>query len=379
MKSVFNVGLLLVILTFIGCGGGQSGVGGNSTGSSAITSVYKYYVYTANFADNTISSFSMNRNTGILTPIEITSAGLGANPLSLTINPSGDKLYVAKAAGADTSSNLQIFSIDKSTGALKPFQDLRINDVNNSPNTGHSVTGVSFSQNGSLVYVSLNDGEAKIYSVSSLTGKIILSKTISISSSTRTLIHPSGKFMFWGNGAITIWPINQTTGDIDLLSKGGGAYSFPSMSAETMVFSPDGNRIYIGSNGSGNINSYNLDLINGTASFLETTVVGSTSRGLAISNFGKALIAVESNSGILHSYLVNQSSGTLTEVDKKPTGAYPVHVAFIPDGNYAFVTNSAGNSLSTFSVEESTGAMKSIGTVSTGSGPLFTVIARIPQ
>ena len=100
MKKSLKLFLILSVATFLGCGGGKSG-SGNSIMSSSLTSSYKYFVYVANNFDSTISSFSMNRETGILTSIE-TTASVG-NPVSIASSPSGNKLYVANGKRQFTS------------------------------------------------------------------------------------------------------------------------------------------------------------------------------------------------------------------------------------------------------------------------------------
>jgi 6-phosphogluconolactonase (cycloisomerase 2 family) len=129
--------------------------------------------------------------------------------------------------------------------------------------------------------------------------------------------------------------------------------------------------------GYGLINYYNLDLTNRTATSIQMASVGNSAGGIAISNFGKVLIATEPNTNKLHSYLINSSTGALAEVDSKPTENYPHQALFFPDGQYALVINKTSKSVSTFLVDENSGVLKSIGTASVGSDPQDIVLSKV--
>lgn len=357
-SSINNLFLILSLISLFSCGGGKSGSGVSSLNSS-LTSPYKYFVYVANTSDNTISSFSMNRANGLLTPIETTASE--GNPVSLAVSPSGDKLYVAKSS----SANLQVFSINKTNGALVPFQSISANSS--------SQSSVAVSADGRFVYLTSWSGVGNTYSVSALTGNLFPVKSIDVTSS-KVYIHPNGNLMFLMSGTgITFWPINQSTGEA-LIS--GGAYTASMSQPQTMALSPDGRMYASFNNGYGLINSYNLDLTNRTASSIQMASIGNSAGGIAISNFGKVLIATEPNNNKLHSYLINSSTGALTEVDSKPTENNPQQALFFPDGQYALVVNRASKSVSTFLVDENSGTLKSVGSASVGTDSNALVIVK---
>lgn len=301
-------------------------------------------------------------NLGVLTPIETTASE--GNPISLAVSPNGDKLYVAKA----NSTNLQVFSINKANGALVPFQSVVANNSTQS--------SVTVSADGRFVYLTSYSGVGNIYSVSALTGSLIPFKNLDATSS-KAYIHPNGNLMFLMSGSgITFWPINKSTGEI-LIS--GGAYMASIVQPHTMAISPDGSKMYSSyyNQGYGLINSYNLDIGNRTASSIQMASVGNSAGGIAISNFGKVLIATEPNMNKLHSYLINSSTGALTEVDSKMAETYPHQAFFFPDGQYALIINKTSRSISTFLVDENSGILKSSGVVNVGRDPQDLIIVKI--
>lgn len=360
MKTLFNSFFILTLSALLGCGGGKSD-GGSSSMNSSLISAYKYFVYVANYSDSTISSFSMNRETGILTPIETTASE--GNPISLAVSPNGDKLYVAKA----NSNNLQVFTINKTNGALVPFQSVLANNSTQS--------SVAVSPDGRFVYLTSYSGIGNIYSVSALTGNLLPFKNLDAGAS-KALIHPNGNLLFLMSGSgVTFWPINKSTGEA-LIS--GGAYSASIVQPHSIILSPDGSKLYSPYNnqGYGLINSYNLDLSNRTAIANHPVWSGGSIGGIAISNFGKVLIATEPNANKLRSYLINSSTGTLTEVDSKATENYPHKALFFPDGQYALVLNKVSKSVTIFLVDENMGTLKSYGIVNVGSEPQDIIVVK---
>lgn len=73
------------------------------------------FVYVANINSDNISVYSINIGTGALTDIGIYAAG--NEPASVTVNPTGQYLYVANQNSSGAGS-VSIFSINTSTGVL---------------------------------------------------------------------------------------------------------------------------------------------------------------------------------------------------------------------------------------------------------------------
>jgi 6-phosphogluconolactonase len=110
-------------LTPINCvSGGCSGTNfaaGNSPTSITIDPTGKF-AYIANYWSNDVSAYTISA-TGALTPINCVSGGCsgtnfaaGANPFSVTVDPTGKFAYVAN----HTSDNISVYTIDATTGLL---------------------------------------------------------------------------------------------------------------------------------------------------------------------------------------------------------------------------------------------------------------------
>jgi 6-phosphogluconolactonase (cycloisomerase 2 family) len=70
------------------------------------------FLYAGNSLDGTISGYSINSNTGVLTPLSGSPFAIAA--LSMATDSFGEYLYIAEPAG------IQAFSIDYASGALTP-------------------------------------------------------------------------------------------------------------------------------------------------------------------------------------------------------------------------------------------------------------------
>lgn len=308
-------------------------------------------------------STSMSQDTGLLTTIETISAGDdGGNPISVAQNPSGDKLYVAKNGG-----KLQVFNVNKTNGALTLFQSIAANSLGSS--------SVAVSQDGRFVYVSSYNGTGTIFSVSSLTGTLMQYKALDFMAS-KLVIHPNGDMMmFMGSAGVTFWPINKSSGDVLIA---GSAYTASVSTPNSIVLNPDGSKMYLShGTGYGLINSYNVDSTNRTGSYIDMVGSGTNfTDSLAISNFGKILLATEPNTNLLHSFLINSSTGKLTEVESKTVGTYPRKVIFFPDGQYALVINVTSKTISSILVDENSGSLKVLGSANVGNGGQDLVIIK---
>ncbi len=73
-----------------------------------------HFAYVANYADGTVSAYSLNPGTGFLTPVAGSPFAAGASPQSLGVDVTGSYLYVTNG----TTNTVTAFSIDSSTGAL---------------------------------------------------------------------------------------------------------------------------------------------------------------------------------------------------------------------------------------------------------------------
>jgi 6-phosphogluconolactonase (cycloisomerase 2 family) len=82
------------------------------------------FVYTANTDDSSVSMFTINQSTGVLTPTSPTSVSTMipgetlSQPGFLTVDPTGNFLYVSALDSVDAT--VSMYTIDQTTGLLIP-------------------------------------------------------------------------------------------------------------------------------------------------------------------------------------------------------------------------------------------------------------------
>jgi 6-phosphogluconolactonase len=122
------------------------------------------FAYTPNTGAGTVSGFSIDPASGVLTPTVGSPypIGIGTGPSWMAFTPNGAYAYVAN----DLGNNVSAFSIDPATGALTP--------IAGSPYAaGTEPTSLSVDPTGKFVYaVNTADNSVSGYSINSTTGAL---------------------------------------------------------------------------------------------------------------------------------------------------------------------------------------------------------------
>ena len=186
------------------------------------------FAYTANTYGRSISMFTINQSTGVLTPTKpasistILPSQLTSDVLSLAIDPTGRFLYVP--ALATTNAAVSMFTIDQSTGMLTPTSPASL------PAGGY-LFDAEVTHNGKFLYVVNNESDGKSatavweYSINSSTGMlspIVVPGTplvVAGSGATAITIDPTSRFAYVVNrrsNSISMYTIDQNTGALTL-------------------------------------------------------------------------------------------------------------------------------------------------------------------
>jgi 6-phosphogluconolactonase (cycloisomerase 2 family) len=117
----------------------------------------KNFVYVANLSGGTISGFTLNHTTGILTPVGTavapspTCPTTSCNTVGVTVNTAGTFLFALNQGSGTTAASIAVFSIDTTRGLLTP--------VGGSPFPFASLVApnpqfLAIAPNGNVLYVS---------------------------------------------------------------------------------------------------------------------------------------------------------------------------------------------------------------------------------
>lgn len=352
---------ILTVVLFQGCTGGSS-VKSSST-------VLKQYVYVANYGDNTISCFSVDSETGKLTLIETVSAGTGGSPSKLAVLD--DKLFVIKENVSNIQSNVQIFTISKTTGALTPFQNLKAGNANQA----EPAQSISISPDKKFVYIGTRavnggfDSLVSTYSISSLTGLLNFASSTTIFESARSLIDPTGKYLIWStftHDSLISYELNTSTGAVNNTPITAATITTP----ESIAITSNGEHIYAAF--SLGVRLFDISP-SGTLSAVNTITILTSIRDIALSPDGKYLAVLDSSNNSLITYIIDASLGAYTQVDSASTGNYPRSITFDLSGKYIYTVNEASTNISVYSISD--GYLFPTETVFVGSTPYSVITA----
>jgi DNA-binding beta-propeller fold protein YncE len=129
---------------------------------AAAQAAEREFIYTANFADNTVSGFSLNRGNGKTTEVPGSPFGAGVGPASITHSPDGRFVYAVMSSqflGRPCGINngeLISYSVNPRTGSLTLVDDVVLSGV--------CSTGVAIDPTGKFVYAASfpADGPVKV-------------------------------------------------------------------------------------------------------------------------------------------------------------------------------------------------------------------------
>lgn len=177
------------------------------------------FVYTANSDDNTVSMFTINQTTGVLTAEGAISTqsdptrGTNSSPDSVTVDPTGNFLYAVN----QDQGTVSMFTINQTTGLLTPTTPAWVD-------TGSDPFAIAVSPNGKFAYVANNSSGPTQgvwqYTITPGTGVLTPNTPASLGAGngpTAVVVDPSNRFAYVTNrtdNTISMYTINPTTGNL---------------------------------------------------------------------------------------------------------------------------------------------------------------------
>jgi 6-phosphogluconolactonase (cycloisomerase 2 family) len=183
------------------------------------------FVYTANTDDSSVSMFTINQTTGVLTPTTPASVStmipgeLLSQPGFLTVDPTGKFLYVS--ALDSEGATVSMYTIDQTTGVLTPTSPATVS-------TGGIPFQVVVAPSGKFAYVVNNFSDPGYglgvwqFTLNSTTGVLTPNTTAAVSAGngpTAIAIDPTSKYAYVVNrsdNAVSMFTIDPNTGNLTL-------------------------------------------------------------------------------------------------------------------------------------------------------------------
>jgi 6-phosphogluconolactonase len=330
------------------------------------------FVYILNYGQETISAFSVNQTSGVLT--EITGSPFAAGegfPVSEVVSPDGKLLFVATQPSSNpTLGSTAVFSINSTTGALTP--------VTGSPfSTPGGGNGIVVDPTSKFLYFAGNNLSA--YSIDATTGALtgITGSPYALSVVANNLkVDPTGKFLYvsMGNGSVAgviTYSINSSTGALKQIGTDGAALDQVNALAiatgsKAVVYTPK--FAYATNQGSKTISEWTINDATGALTAIAGSPLADINgpQFIATSPSGAFVYTGNSNNSISE-YKVNATTGALTPVSGSPiTGFGSVNgMAIDPSSSFLYVLDSAKQLVDTYTVNSKNGALSFLSSAAT--------------
>ena len=390
-------------------------VSGNSPVSAAIDSTGSF-LFTANVNSNCVSAFTINQNTGILTPVAGSPFAAGPSPQSVAIQH-GKFLYVPNGNGASVSA----YAINSTTGALvevagSPFAtgsvpvaavtknsflfvgnsaDKTVSQYSIDPTTGvltqiaapfptgkSGPLGLTANPREPLLYVADHDSDevvvlgitkyGALFNESSMRSRGNALSIALVSGNTKVTY--SAKAAYECNGTSNdIWGYGVTIATGSLGALGGSPFA-TGTSPQAVVSDLRGTLLFTANAGSNNVSAFTINPKTGALTAVPGSPypAGSQPSAIAVDNGAHYVYVTNGVSNTISGYSVIPS-GALTAVPGSPfasSGAGPRSIVIDPRGKFVYVANAQSNTVSTYEIDAATGSLQLVGDIGAGTLPV---------
>lgn len=376
-----------IALPIAACGGGNSS--GVADASSPAPTSGPPFLYAVNTKSDEVSQYSASPSDfGALTPLAPSTVRTGPFPYGIAIDPQGNSVYVANLGSVSAPAHdVSQYTINQNTGRLTPKSPATVP-------SGRGPVAIAVTPDGKSAYVVSGPNTVWQYNINPTTGALTpkLPATVATGPNPEPIaVTPNGKYAYVANcprcseklrnsssaspskpAANTIWEyrINQSTG---ALSPKPIAIATIGTGANAIAITPDSKRLYIAIN---SVWQYNINPATGrlTPKSPATVPAGGSAHDLAIEPDGKNIYVVTVATNTVSQYRIDPSSGALSPkpVSTAKIVLHPEAIAIAPDGASAYVTSENDGKISQYTINPSTGRITpmSPASVATASGSL---------
>lgn len=369
--------------------------------TACVPSTKPQYVY--QLTGYAVSMFSADSCTGALTALTPASISTGyalpqMDAEQMVVDPKGRFAYVANLVSNSASnlSTISMYTINPSTGVLTATTPATVP-------TGWLPQGIAIDPFGKFVYTANSDDNTiSMFTINQTTGVLTPTVPASIpsmgvlppgqtSSPGFLTVDPTGKFLYVSNAdqnALSMFSINSTTGVLTPTSPAtvyAGGISFQ------VTTDPSGRFAYVVDNLSSSQDSYGvfqytIDPTTGelTPNTPDAVAAGNGPTAITVDPSGKYAYVVNRLDNSVSMYTVDPTTGNLspninttTKLSTIATGVQPFVINFDQTGKYLYVTNEQ-SATSVYTVN-SDGTLTSVGTTGVATGGLSTAFAVISQ
>jgi len=361
MKAMFTVTLLFIAVLLSGCLG-------SSSSSIAPTLAFLYVV---GQGDNSIHAFD-EKSTGDLSGVAVPSFATIPRPVSIALHPSRNFLYVPN----QTSNTVSGFTIDHTSGVLTPIGTALAPTPVCNPGVCSNPIGIAVNSGGQFLFV-LNQGSASpavpasisVFNIdqtrgllSPISGSPFAFASLSAPNPQFLAISPTQGFLYVSNGTagnISAFAIGASGALTELgspVSLGAGAV------AAGLAIDPKGQFLYAADSANNKIASFNV--AGGPLAAVGSFPAGTKPVAVTVDNTSSFVYAANQGSNDVSAFTT--ASGALTQVAGspylvQPTGSVgtpqPIFLTVDVSNTFLYVANFGSSSISAFGIKSSDGTL----------------------
>ncbi|WP_311273357.1 MULTISPECIES: beta-propeller fold lactonase family protein [unclassified Rhizobium] len=370
------------------------------------TSLAKTMVYVSAATDGQINTYSMNEETGALTPEGNVEAGASVMPM--TVSPDGKHLY---AVVRSQPYRVLSYEIDPKTGGLTEKATAALPD---------SMPYVSVEKLGRLLFFTSYGGN-KIASLPVDADGLVkdgATQVILTGRNAHSIVSDkTGKYVFvsnLGSDVVLQYIFNAKTGLLEPNSPASVATG-AGQGPRHIIVSPDNKSVYVITELSGEVIHYALEA-NGTLTEKDVVAILPPDAGLekgvappvppafnapskpvaapaaaavappakiwaadiGITPDGRFLYASERSTSTIAIFTVSLKTGTLTRVGSIETEKQPRGFRIDPTGRFLIASGEKSEQLSVYGIDQKDGSLKNVGRYRVGKGANWVEIVRSP-
>ena len=380
-RSVFLF-VLPALMTIAGCGTGPANTSAGTSNpapvTSCVTATAPEFAYLLN--DNTLSMYTVNSCTGQLSPISPGTIATGANPEEMVVDPLGRFAYVANlVSNAQDLATISMYTIDSATGVLTPTSPATVP-------TGFFPQGITIDPSGRFVYTANSDDNSiSMFTINPATGVLTPMQPASVASGSSPdgiTVDPTGHYAYAANqddNTVSMYTISQTTGVLTPMAT-------PTVRTGNSPFGvfidPGGKFAYVANaypfNNADGISQYTIDAATGTLvpDAAPTAAAGNDPTAIAIDPTSRFAYVTNRQDNTVGMYSIDATTGMLTSIATPvASGSMPFRLTFDPSGQFLYVVNE-GAPASVFTVNRD-GSLQAAGAVETGTNAVSMGLARV--
>lgn len=394
--------LCLVVLLGAGCGGNSSSSSSSSTQAKCVPASPPEFSYV--LTGYAVSMFTVDSCTGQFIPTTPADVPTGYsypqndNSEQMAVDPQGRFAYVANLVsnvpGPSSPSTISMYTINSTTGVLTPTTPATVS-------TGWFPQGITVDPLGRFVYTAnTDDSTVSMFTINQSTG--VLTPTTPASVSTLIpgeslsdpgflTVDPTGNFLYVTaldsvDSTVDMFTINQTTG---VLTPTTPATVYTGIDPFQVVVAPNGKFAYVVNNLSGGayvvgVSEYTLNSTSGVLTSFSYASAGNGPTAIAIDPTSRFAYVVNRLDNTVSMFTIDPNSGdlTLNSTASNPTGTIatgnePFRIDFDPSGKFLYVTNE--QSAASIYTVNSDGTLTSAGTTGVDTGGLSTAFRAANQ